>query len=136
VIEQGIVQLLTANAGVAALTPAGGGFLAELPKGQTLPSWTYRGVSNVPVARGLNVVAGLRTWHVQIDCYGYSAADVLALAGALGLALNGYHGTLSDGGSTIVDSAFWSDAHDPEFDSDSRTWRRVLEFEVNYVSQF
>ena len=45
-IEEGLVNLVTADAAVLAIAPVGG-FLSELPKGQSLPSWTYRVVSEV-----------------------------------------------------------------------------------------
>jgi hypothetical protein len=136
VTENGIVQLVQGNAAVAALCTSGGGFLAELPKGQPLPSWTYQTISNVPEGRALASIGGLRRWHVQIDCFGYAASDVISLSEAVIQSLNGFKGALSDTDKTSVDSAFWIDSHDPEFDSVSRTWRRVIEFEVFYTSQF
>ena len=134
-IEQGLVQLVQGNADVAALAVNGGGWLATLPKGQTLPSWTYQVISAIP-ALTLTTVTGLQPSRWQIDCYGMEAADVVNLSKAINGALHGFRGTLADPDNTYVDSAFRSDLHDPEYDPASRTWRRVIEFEIHYVSQF
>jgi hypothetical protein len=137
VIEQGISRLVQSAAAVAAIAKHGGGYLRQLPKGQVLPSWTYTTVSNADLAgQTLTSVAGLRTWRAQIDVYGSEAADTVTLSKAIKVVLNGYRGTLADADQTIVDSAFWLDSHDPEYDEASRSWRRVNEFQVNYVSQF
>lgn len=135
-IEQGIVERVNSNSAVAALLGSPGGSLAQVPKGAALPTWTYQTVSNISLSRNLTGVAGLRMWRVQVDCYGYAAADAVNLSKAIAVALNGFKGTLADPDSTIVDSAFLSDIHDPAYDEASRTWRRIIEFEVNYVSQF
>ena len=135
-IEQGLVRLVNGDSTVAALLGSPGGSLAQVSKGAVLPTWTYQTVSNPSLSRSLTTFAGLRMWRVQIDCYGNAAADVVNLSKAIIAVLNGYKGTLSDPDSTVADSIFWSDGHDPTLDEASRTWRRVLEFEVNYVSPF
>lgn len=128
-------MLVNGDADVAAMLPAPGGFLGGLPKGTALPSWTYRWASDVTTGRSLQCHTGLTYARVQIDCYGYQRTDAVILGRAISKKLNGYRGVLADPDATIVDSIFSSDKHDPEEDTDSRTWRRVLEFEVNYVGQ-
>ncbi len=66
-IEQGFVQLVQGTSAVNAIA-ATGGFLAELPKDQALPSWTYTTVAD----SADYVLAGpvdLGSWNVQVDCY-------------------------------------------------------------------
>ena len=132
-IEEGIIGLVAA--GLAAASPpivVTGGSLATLPKGQALPSWTYQMVSGVPDRTLWNPKGGLVAGRIQIDCYGYSAADAVGLARAITGVLHGHRGTLPDADATYLDSAFWSDVHDPEWDEASRTWRRMIEFEISY----
>ena len=67
-IEQGFVQLVQGTSAVKAIATAGG-FLAELPKDQALPSWSYTTVAD----SADYVLAGpvdLGSWNVQIDCAG------------------------------------------------------------------
>jgi hypothetical protein len=64
VIEQGFVQFVQGAAGVNTIA-ATGGFLAELPKDQALPSWSYTTVAD----SADYVLAGpvdLGSWNVQI----------------------------------------------------------------------
>ena len=132
-IEAGLVLRINSDAAVKALIASPGGFTG-VPKGQPLPTWTYRWVSdNTQMA--LCSVTGLTFARVQIDCYGNQKAEVVNLGKAITQVLNGFKGTLTDIDNIIVDSIFRSDMHDPEEDEAGRTWRRVLEFEVNYVSQ-
>jgi hypothetical protein len=136
-IELGISKLVQSDSAVKAIAKNGGGWLRQLPKGQVLPSWTYATVSNTDAGgRTLTGVAGLRAWRGQIDCYAESSDEAVRLSQAIAAKLNGYRGTLPDPDATIVDSAFVLDVHDPELDEAGRTWRRVLEIGVHYVSQF
>ncbi len=126
-IEEGIVDLVQSNAGVQAIA-ATGGFLAEVEKGTTLPSWSYRIVSDDPELT-LTTVGGLVRRRIEISSYGNSGADAISLAKAINTVLHGYSGTLADADHTKVDSCHRSDVMD-FFDSAARTWRRMLEFEI------
>ena len=132
-IEQGIVKLVQGTASVIALTPQGGGFLGTLPEdvSQTNPSWTYIIVSHDPQT-ALNSIRGLAFLRLQIDCYAPTGDKVIKLARQIDLVLHGYRGTLTDTDSTYVDSCFQSDMQDFPLDPQSRTFRRMLEYEIKY----
>lgn len=125
-IEQGLVLLVQGNAGVAAIA-ASGGFLGALPKDFTLPSWSYIVVSD-PVDYELLGPVALGCTRIQIDCYGAAPADAINLAAAIDAVLNGYHGTLTDPDSTVVQGCFRLNKID-FFDDDARNYRRMLEYE-------
>jgi hypothetical protein len=129
-IEQGLVQLVQAHPAVSGIA-AQGGFFATLPQNYTLPSWTYTVVSDSTdyLLSGPNGVGSRR---IQIDCYALSAADAIRLAKAIFDQLNGYHGILPDPDATQVQGCFHSMTLD-FFDVDSRTYRRMLEFEIWFV---
>lgn len=126
-IEQGIVKLVQSDAAVLALCPVGG-FLSILPEGQVLPSWTYFVVSD-PGHYVLDQVSVFGDARVQIDAYGNTAAEAMALAKAIDDVLSGYKGVLADADSTRVAGIFRSNKID-FFDPDSRTYRRLLEYTV------
>ena len=100
-IESGLTLLVNADSAVKAIAPIGG-FLAELPKDQALPSWSYFWASDTPhyTFEGLRPVNQRR---LQIDCYG-AAAEVINLAQAIDNVLSGFNGTLTDVDATIVAS--------------------------------
>ena len=118
-IEQGLVQLVQGTPAVSAICAAGG-FFAELPKGQRLPSWTYLTVSDPGNYILTGPEAGMR--RVQIDCYGTIAADAMRLAGAIDSLLSGFRGTLTDPDTVFVQGCFRSNLID-FFDADGRTYR-------------
>ncbi len=129
-IEQGLVGLVQADAGVRAIAPTGG-FISTLPKDFQQPSWTHKTVSQPPSSL-LQGPSGFKMRRVQIDCYGTAAsqgADTILLAAAIDDVLDGFRGTLSDPDSTYVDSCLQSDLMD-FFDEASRTYRRMLEYEI------
>jgi hypothetical protein len=126
-IEEGLVKLLNGNSAVIALSPVGG-FPGILPKDMALPSWAYTIVSD-PENYTLKGTSGLGKVTVQIDIFGSSAADCINLGKAINAVLSGYAGILSDPDSTRIDSAFRSNKID-FFDSASRTYRRMLEYEI------
>src|SRR5437764_1980125 len=97
-IEQGFVELVQGTLAVKAIATAGG-FLAELPKDQALPSWSYTTVAD----SADYVLAGpvdLGSWNVQIDCYAATREQVVLLAAAIDAVLNGSAGKLADRGPT------------------------------------
>ena len=126
-IEQGFVQLVQGASAVQAIA-ATGGFLAELPKDQALPSWSYTTVAD----SADYVLAGpvdLGSWNVQIDCYAATREHAVLLAAAIDAVLNGYAGTLADPDQTVVQGIFRINKRD-FFDDAPRTYRRMLEYEV------
>jgi hypothetical protein len=126
-IEQGFVKLVQGASAVNAIA-ATGGFLAELPKDQALPSWSY-----TTVADSADYVLGgpvdLGSWNVQIDCYAATREQAVLLAAAIDAVLNGYAGTLADPDQTVVQGIFRINKRD-FFDDARRTYRRMLEYEV------
>jgi len=134
-LEQGIVQLVQGTDTVSGIASHGGGFMDELPKGQVLPSWSWQSVSDNPNYGLQKEDQGLTMRRLQIDCFGDPngrGADAIALARAINCVLSGYTGTLDDPDQTIVDSCFRSDLID-FFDPDSRSFRRMLEYEIWYI---
>lgn len=122
-IDQGIVMLINA-AGIP------GGSMVELAKDQTLPAWTYLVVSQTS-NRGLIFFRGLNTRRLQIDCYGNTGAEVIDLARRVDGVLEGFAGKLPDPDATFVSSCFNSDTQD-FFDDAHRSYRRMLEYEINF----
>jgi hypothetical protein len=126
-IEQGFVQLVQGASAVNTIA-ATGGFLAELPKDQVLPSWSFTTVAD----SADYVLAGpvdLGSWNVQIDCYANTREQAVLLAAAIDAVLNGYAGTLADPDHTVVQGIFRINKRD-FFDDARRTYRRMLEYEV------
>lgn len=127
-LEQGLVALVQGTPAVAAIAAAGGGFLAALPKDFTLPSWSYRVVSD-PVDYILVGPSSLGSTRIQIDCYGANSADAILLAAAIDKVLTGYRGTLTDRDATRVQGCFRSNKLD-FFDDQARNYRRMIEYVV------
>jgi hypothetical protein len=131
-IEQGLVALVTASAPVVALAPEGG-FLAQLPENQPLPSWTFSFVTEAPLYT-LQGREPLTMRRLQIDCYGATPAEAIALAAAINRVLDGYRGTLADPDATGVRGIFKSNQID-FFDDGARSYRRSLEYTVWFDDQ-
>jgi hypothetical protein len=127
VIELGVVLLVQGNAAVKAIAPTGG-FFAQLPKDYTLPTWTYQTVSDV-AGYLLQQPETVGQRRVQIDCYGATAADAIRLANAIDALLSGFRGTLTDPDATVIQGCFRGNMID-FFDPDSRTYRRMLEYQI------
>jgi hypothetical protein len=126
-IELGVVLLVQGTAAVSAIAPTGG-YFAQLPKDFTLPSWTYQKVSD-PANYVLSGAMTQGQLRMQIDCYGDTAADAILLAKAIDELLSGFRGTLPDPDSTFIQGCFRSNELD-FFDVDSRTPRRMLEYQI------
>src|SRR5450631_2960053 len=132
-LEAGIVSLVMANADVLAITRTGG-FLVALPKDETLPSWTHQTLSDSgPYTLG--GAHGFVTRRLEINCFGSQRADAVSLAKAIDNVLSGYRGTLPDADATVIFGCFRSDRMDAPFDEASRTYRRMLEYEIQYADQ-
>ena len=126
-IELGLVQSIQSDSTVAALAPVGG-FFAQLPENQALPAWVYNTISE-SVDYLLAGPDSLVERRVQIDCYGTTAAEAIALAAAIDRLLTGWRGTLPDPDATRVAGLFRSNLID-FFDQSARTFRRLLEYSV------
>jgi hypothetical protein len=127
-IEQGFVNLVQHTPAVAAIAVGGGGYLSVVPKGETMPTWTYTSVSML-FDYTLAGEHGLNMWRVQVDCYGEHAAECIRLAAAIDKVLSGFSGVLTDVDSTLVDSCFTSNQID-FFDDASKTYRRMIDYEL------
>jgi hypothetical protein len=130
-IEQGLVMLIQGTPAVVAISPAGG-FLGTLPPNKPLPSWTFATVSN-PTDYTLQGAVGLGMGRYQIDCYGATGADAIRLAKAIDDVLSGFLGVLTDPDATPVQGCFRSNMLD-FFDEEARDFRRMLEYEIWYVT--
>lgn len=128
-IEDGIVQLVQADPTVLAQCSFGG-FYLSLPKGTPLPSWSYQVVSE-PAEYTLVGRTDLTPRRLQIDVYAMNGAQALNLARAIDNVLSGWKGTLPDTQATLVQGIFRDNEID-FFDDASRTYRRMIEFFVNY----
>jgi hypothetical protein len=127
VIAQGLVQFVQGSSAVKAIA-ATGGFLAELPKDQPLPSWTYTTVSD-SADYVLSGPVDLGSWNVQIDCYAATREQAVLLAKAIDNVLNGFAGTFPDPDRTVVQGVFRTNKQD-FFDDVRRSYRRMLEYEI------
>ena len=137
-IEQGIELLIQSGMGSPPLAPAG--FLDELPKDylQTIngPAYTYKFFGGKRDT-GLTHFVGLTMRRCQVDCYAQAAANVLLLAKAISLTLQGFHGTLPDADSTLVYSILPSDEPmDFPYDAEAKSYRRMLEYDIFYKNTF
>lgn len=128
-IEDGICMLVQADPTVLAQCPLGG-FYLSLPKGTPLPSWSYQVISE-PTDYTHAGRTDLTERRLQIDIHGMGGAEVLNLARAIDNVLSGYHGVLPDPQATNVQGIFRDNQIDL-FDDASRTYRRVLEFFINF----
>jgi len=121
--------LVQGTPAVAAIA-ASGGFLGQLPKDMVLPSWTYLYVGGTP-DHTLAGERGPRHRRLQIDCYAYDQAGTITLASAIDVVLNNFRGTLSDPDSTFVQSCLMEqEPMDFPYDDASRTFRRMIEYEI------
>jgi hypothetical protein len=131
-IDGGLMQLISTNAGVIAAGGTFGSFL-QLQTNNTYPGWTYENITDDSDS-GLQFVIGMVTIRWQVDCFGSPSGqgnDAIALAEAIRKALVGFVGTLPDVDETQVNFCKLIDKHD-FFDSAARSFRRMIEFEVIY----
>lgn len=126
-VTDAVTQLLWNDAAFQAASP-GGTADTVLPEGATLPATTYQVVGGRSDAT-LDT-SGMQKLRVQFDCRAATADDAATARDALIAALNGRIGeTLEDG--TWLDSAELIQTID-YFDSDSRQFRKGVEFYVNF----
>jgi hypothetical protein len=131
VIEQGIQMLVQADPAVRILCSVGG-FYGSLPKDQARPSWSYKVISSSPMSRTLADQRQVLQERWQIDCFGDTAANAIALANAIDAVLYNYSGTLPDPDATPVQAIFWEALSD-YFDDTPRSYRRCLEYELTFT---
>jgi hypothetical protein len=96
-----------------------------MAEGSELPAIIYNRTSGASL-NALDGPAGLFSGHIEISCHAILYADARALAEAVKVLLNGYHGILSDG--TVVGGMFCHDVRDM-FDDPTRTYRCDVDFE-------
>ena len=130
-IDAGITALLAGDGGVQANLKTGGAasiFDGVVPEDQAqYPCLAYQWVGGLN-SPGLTT-AGPRRSRLQIDNWGLTKAQAVALANAVAHLLDGYTGVLSDG--TNVLSAWIINPPGVDFFSgDSRFRRRMTEFYV------
>lgn len=127
-IDQGIVSVLAANAGVAAILATGGAgsiFQTEVPEDAAqYPCVGYRFVGGA--SKPTLTTSGMQRARLEVSCWGAEPEDAKNLAGAVIAALNGYQGQLSDG--TYLLNAELLDPGQDGFSSGSRYFRRIVEF--------
>jgi hypothetical protein len=130
-IEEGLKLLVQGDATVSAISPKGG-FLAQLPKDFTLPSWIYEVVSD-PTDYELQGPVSQSSTRIQLKCIGATGAQVISLAKAVNDVLSGYHGTMTDADSTVVHGIFKTNSID-FFDDNARNFVRILEYLICFDS--
>jgi len=141
-IDQGIVDLLANDSGVAAILKTS--TVAQLT-GWTAQASIYQVVAPEDLERlpliafsyvggssgnTLDGVGGIQKLRLQIDCWGTTPVDAKNLADAVRKVLDGYQGVLSDG--TWLQSAVMVHPGIDFFSDASRYYRRMLEFYLLY----
>lgn len=132
-LETGIVQMLNADPGVSSITTTGGFGFDELAKNMCLPSWAFRFAGGRSFVT-LQSAQGLRWRRLEIHCMAGDADTTMQLAIAINVVLEGFSGLLPDDQpGTMVDSIFTSNTPVDFFDAGTRTYRRVLEYQVTFI---
>jgi len=125
-------MLVQGTPSVAAIA-ASGGFMTGVPKGTPLPTWEHTTVTAQPDYT-LKGESGLVRRTVQIDCHGTKPADTILLGKAIDAVLSGYQGVLNDPDATYVHGCFQTNLID-FFDDADRSYRRMIEYEVLFMSK-
>lgn len=131
-IEQGLTLLLESDPAVKALSPVGG-FFVRLPTDQSLPSWSYRVLSDTTVYT-LQGREGLMRYRIQMTSYGSTGDDCIKLAKAIDVVLSGYRGTLTDSDNTVVQGIFRDTTAD-FYDTTTGVSRRSVDYLVWFYQQ-
>lgn len=137
-IEQGLLQKLTTDAGVSALVGTQVYWILA-PKGAAVPyivgSRTATGDTHT-VDGDIKLRGGL----FQVDCFASGAGNIgyyasRAIAKAVRDSLEGYKGTLPDADSTAVNAVFVQKDWDMPYQEGAKgfVYRALLEFRVWYV---
>jgi hypothetical protein len=124
-LEQGLVALLTANAGVIALVAARIYPVQGPPDNPTYPYITYQDIPAAPADYAFDG-SELDTRRVQFAYWGTAYCDGANIMIAVRNVLSGYSGTLPDGTRVLFAKHLnWLN----NFDVDSRSYRSVDEYE-------
>jgi len=127
-IDQGIVSLLAADTGIAAILATGGAgsiFQTETP--EDLAQYPCIGYQLVGGNSDSTLsTSGMQKARLQIDCWALTGDVAKNLAAAVIAALNCYQGQLSDG-TRLLDAQLVHPGADV-FGSGSRYFCRMLEF--------
>lgn len=127
-LEVGLHALLIADAGLQALV-GDSIYPVSAPPEEPVPFLTYQSVSGTGDYSFDSRQTRMR--RIQFDAFAKSYLDTKSILNALRNALDALRGqTLSDG--TLVLSAFRSIELD-NFESDSRAYRSVCEYEITYI---
>lgn len=131
-IEIGL--LLLVNGGISS-PPFTGGYLSELPTNASYPSYVLRWISE-PENLALQTNTNLKYARVEFRCYGDpqgNGADAIDLAASIkSILTSGFIGLLPDPSHTSISSIFKTDQIDLSIDPNTRAYRRMVEFSVNY----
>ena len=124
-LEQGLVTLLLANAGVSALIGTRIYPVQGPPDNPTYPYITYQDFTAAPSDYAFDS-AELVTRRIQFAYWGLAYSDGAGIYLAVRNAISGYVGTLGDGTRVLFAKHLtWMN----NFDVDSRSYRSVDEYE-------
>jgi hypothetical protein len=126
-IEAGLYSLLTANAGLTALV-GNRIYPVLVPEPPTYPCLSYQVVASHSTYTFEGKQLGSKLF--QFDAWGTSFSDCKNILNALRNALDTYQGTLTDG--TRVLCAL-SEQEIDQFEEDSRVYRSLAEYRIEYV---
>lgn len=129
-LEDGLFQLLTSDAGVSALCGTRV-YPLILPSAPTLPSLTYQSISSV-AQYTMDGPTGLVTARVQTEAWSDSYSTAKALAAAVRTLLDGYSGTLPNGVPVLdirCDNAL------DTYEKDARLYRVHTDWLIQYAAQ-
>ena len=135
-IEAGLINLANLSISSATSPPASftAGYWTELPKNQTYPAYTLRWISE-PQNLSLLTNRDLKYARVEFRVYGdpsMNGGDAIAISNAISTGLHGFMGVLTDPDATRVSSIHKTDQMDLSIDPETRAYRRMIEFTVNY----
>jgi Protein of unknown function (DUF3168) len=128
-IDAGITALLAGDSGVKSKLKTGGaesifdGVVPEDVAQYPCLAYQFVGGSNDP---GLTA-AGPRRSRLQVDCWGTTKAQSIALANAVAHLLDGFSGALTDG-TNVMSCWIINPPGVDLFSAESRFRRRMLEF--------
>ena len=138
-IEDGLHQLMAADAGVTAI--AGDRiYPVNLPETMLNPDTTvpaaatYQVITQVPDYT-LDGPDGMVLARIQIDTWATTYAAAKALARALRVVLDGFAGPLPDDAATEVQNIWRENAARDDFDRNARLYRVSADYRVIYAEQ-
>jgi uncharacterized protein DUF3168 len=135
-IEQGLFQLIQANAGISSLVTMTGDkglYWILAPKAATFPLIVLGWVATTDTI-AMSGDLGFRNALLQIDCYSSQYYNSRAIADAVRDLLSSYKGTLPDTDATVVAGVLQTKDWDMPYEEGSVgfVYRAMLEFRVWY----